>query len=144
METIPLEGSDLRLSLLGQGTWQISSQGSAAERALDALERGIALGMTHLDRYGSGASERLLARLWQERGVAREQLVLASKVLPSHASRKGTIEACERSLRRLGCAEKLAHVEENFRGTRFELSPQETAAIDRGFPVRGGDSLAML
>jgi diketogulonate reductase-like aldo/keto reductase len=58
--------------------------------------------MTHLDTaemYGSGAVERILGEAIA--GIAREPLFVASKVLPSNASYKGTIEACERSLKNL-------------------------------------------
>ena len=37
----------------------------------------------------------------RDRGLPREKLFLVSKVLPSNASRRGTITACERSLKRL-------------------------------------------
>jgi diketogulonate reductase-like aldo/keto reductase len=90
---------------VGQGTWQISTRGKAAEQALDALTLGLHLGLSHIDTaemYGSGEAEKLVGRLFRERGVQREQLVLASKVLPQNASYRGTLEACERSLKRLG------------------------------------------
>jgi diketogulonate reductase-like aldo/keto reductase len=62
--------------------------------------------MSHVDTaemYGQGAVEELLAPVltgrWAER---RSDIFLASKVLPSNASRRGTVAACERSLARLG------------------------------------------
>jgi diketogulonate reductase-like aldo/keto reductase len=70
-------------------------------RAVAALVRGIELGLTHIDTaemYGSGDVEELVAEAIA--GV-RDRVFLASKVLPSNASRRGTREACERSLRRL-------------------------------------------
>src|SRR5262249_54061319 len=63
--------------------------------------RGLDLGMTHIDTaemYGSGEVERVVAEAIAGR---RDQVYLVSKVLPSNASRKGTIAACERSLARL-------------------------------------------
>src|SRR3546814_5428258 len=63
---------------------------------------GIDLGMTLIDTeemYGDGASEELVGEAIAGR---RDEVFLVSKVLPSNASRKGTIVACERSLRRLG------------------------------------------
>jgi aryl-alcohol dehydrogenase-like predicted oxidoreductase len=48
--------------------------------------------------YGDGASERLVGRALAGR---RDDAFLVSKVLPHHATRRGTIDACERSLRRL-------------------------------------------
>ncbi len=70
--------------------------------ALAALRRGLDLGMTHLDTaemYGDGAVEEMLAPLLAAR---RDEIFLASKVLPTNASRRGTVDACERSLERLG------------------------------------------
>src|SRR6185295_19363804 len=57
---------------------------------------------THVDTaelYGGGKVESLVARVIAGR---RDQLFLVSKVMPSHASRSGTVQACEASLRRLG------------------------------------------
>jgi diketogulonate reductase-like aldo/keto reductase len=87
-----------RLPVVGQGTWH--SEQSPRE-TIDALRHGLDLGMRHLDTaemYGSGAAETLLGRAIEGR---RDEVFLVSKVLPSNASRKGTIAACERSLARL-------------------------------------------
>src|ERR1700722_12421973 len=57
--------------------------------------------MRHIDTaemYGSGAAETLVGRAIEGR---RDEVFLVSKVLPSNASRRGTIAACERSLSRL-------------------------------------------
>src|SRR5580692_2920170 len=87
-----------RVAVVGQGTWH--SEQSPRE-TIDALRHGLDLGMRHLDTaemYGSGAAETLLGRAIEGR---RDEVFLVSKVLPSNASRKGTIAACERSLARL-------------------------------------------
>ena len=58
--------------------------------------------MTHIDTaelYGDGRAERLVARAIAGR---RDAVFLVSKVLPSNASYRGTLEACEASLARLG------------------------------------------
>jgi diketogulonate reductase-like aldo/keto reductase len=86
------------VAVVGQGTWH--SEQSPRE-AVDALRHGLDLGMCHLDTaemYGSGAAETLVGRAIEGR---REEVFLVSKVLPSNASRRGTIAACERSLARL-------------------------------------------
>jgi len=85
---------------IGQGTWQIEA--GRADEAVEALRAGIDLGMTHIDTaemYGSGLSERLIAKAIAGR---RDGLFIVSKVLPSNATRRGTVQACERSLQRLG------------------------------------------
>src|SRR5699024_9681152 len=68
---------------------------------IEALRTGIDLGMSLVDTaemYGNGAAEELLGRALRDR---REEVFLVDKVLPSNASKKDTIAACERSLRRL-------------------------------------------
>ena len=86
--------------VIGQGTWNMEGDDRAG--ALDALRRGIELGMTHIDTaelYGSGRVEALIAPVVSEH---RARLFLVSKVMPSNASRAGTIAACERTLKHLG------------------------------------------
>jgi len=59
--------------------------------------------MVHIDTaemYGDGAAEELVGAAIA--GLPRESLFIVSKVLPSNATARGTIAACERSLRRLG------------------------------------------
>src|SRR5258708_38477731 len=85
--------------VIGQGTWYIESGDRAA--AIAALRLGLDLGMTHVDAaemYGSGAAEEIVGEAIAER---RHAIFLLSKVLPEHASRSGTIAACEDSLARL-------------------------------------------
>ncbi len=92
-------GSTRRLvAPVGQGTWKIEE---APERAVAALRRGLDLGLTHIDTaemYGSGAAESLVARAIAGR---RDEVFLVSKVLPTNASKRRTIDACEKSLQRL-------------------------------------------
>lgn len=90
------------VSRIGQGTWDIPESGARAKEAIRALRRGIELGMSHIDTaemYGSGRAEEMVGEAIA--GVPRDGLFLASKVLPGNASYKGTLEACERSLRRM-------------------------------------------
>lgn len=71
--------------------------------AIDALRRGIDAGMTHIDTaemYGSGDVERIVGEAIAD--LPRDQLFITTKVLPSNASAAGTIDACRRSLERLG------------------------------------------
>ena len=84
---------------IGQGTWKI--EGSAAADVIAALRRGLDLGLTHIDTaemYGSGASERIIGKAIEGR---RDEVFLVSKVLPNHASIKGTLAACDKSLAHL-------------------------------------------
>jgi diketogulonate reductase-like aldo/keto reductase len=85
------------VSVIGQGTWYLDR--GDRKTAVAALRRGIDLGMTHIDTAEMyGDAELVIADAIEGR---REKLFLVSKVLPSNASRRGTIAACERSLKRL-------------------------------------------
>jgi diketogulonate reductase-like aldo/keto reductase len=85
------------VSVIGQGTWYIDR--GDRKSAIAALRRGIDLGMTHIDTAEMyGDAELVIADAIAGR---REAVYLVSKVLPSNASRRGTITACERSLARL-------------------------------------------
>lgn len=84
---------------IGQGTWQLERHGR--REVVKALRRGLDLGLTHLDTaelYGDGAIEEMVGEAIEGR---RDEVFLVSKVLPSNASRRGTVAACQRSLRRL-------------------------------------------
>ena len=65
----------------------------------EALQTGIKLGMTHIDtaEMYTGAEEVVAEAI---RGI-RDKIFLVSKVLPSNASYKGTLRACDGSLKRL-------------------------------------------
>jgi diketogulonate reductase-like aldo/keto reductase len=89
--------SALSASVIGQGTWNMER---GRQNPVAALRRGLDLGMTHIDTAEMyGDAELIVAEAIEGR---RDDVFLVSKVLPSNSSRKGTIEACERSLRRLG------------------------------------------
>jgi diketogulonate reductase-like aldo/keto reductase len=83
---------------VGQGTWNMER---APRRAVEALRRGLDLGMTHVDTaemYGNGRVEEIVGEAIAGR---RDGVFLISKVLPTNATYQGTLAACERSLRRL-------------------------------------------
>ncbi|HEX7565943.1 MAG TPA: aldo/keto reductase [Bradyrhizobium sp.] len=85
------------VSVIGQGTWYIDR--GDRQGAVAALRRGIDLGITHIDTAEMyGDAELVVAEAIAGR---RDEIFLVSKVLPSNASRRGTIVACERSLARL-------------------------------------------
>lgn len=89
-----------QVATVGQGTWRIEA--AAEPASIAALRRGLDLGLTHIDTaemYGNGAAERIVGKAIAGR---RDEVFLVSKVLPGHASSRGTLEACEATLRRLG------------------------------------------
>lgn len=86
------------MALIGQGTWEMERDRG---RAIAALRRGLDLGLTHIDTaemYGNGAVEELVGTAIAGR---RDEVFLASKVTPGHASYRGALRACEASLARL-------------------------------------------
>jgi diketogulonate reductase-like aldo/keto reductase len=97
MRLQPFGSSGHEVSVIGQGTWYIDR--GNRKSAVAALRRGIDLGMTHIDTAEMyGDAELVVAEAIAGR---RDEIFLVSKVLPSNASRRGTIAACERSLARL-------------------------------------------
>jgi diketogulonate reductase-like aldo/keto reductase len=87
---------------LGQGTWNIGDSASTHAAEIAALRRGVELGLTLIDTaemYGSGRSESLVG---EAIAPLRDRVQLVSKVLPSNASKEGTVRACEATLKRLG------------------------------------------
>lgn len=90
-------GGGPEVSVIGQGTWYVDR--GHRKTAVDALRRGLDLGMTHIDTAEMyGDAELVVAEAIAGR---RDEVFLVSKVLPSNASRRGTVTACERSLARL-------------------------------------------
>jgi diketogulonate reductase-like aldo/keto reductase len=80
------------VSVYGQGTWKFRG-------GPEALRAGIELGLTHIDtaELYTGAEE-VVGKAIEGR---RKDVFLVSKVMPQNASRKGTVKACEASLRKL-------------------------------------------
>ncbi|WP_030750339.1 aldo/keto reductase [Streptomyces sp. NRRL S-31] len=98
--TITLPSGE-EIAALGQGTWYLGEAPARREQEIAALRLGVDVGMTIVDTaemYGDGAAEELVGEALRGR---REEVFLVSKVLPGHADRKGTVAACEGSLRRL-------------------------------------------
>ena len=100
MPAVVLPG-DESVPALGQGTWMMATRRQKRADEIAALRLGVDLGMTVIDTaemYGDGAAEELVAEALGDR---RREVFLVSKVMPQNASRRGTIAACEASLRRL-------------------------------------------
>lgn len=97
MEQRRFGSSARQVAVIGQGTWKLDQ--ADRRSAIAALRRGLDLGATHIDTAEMyGEAEPLIAEAIAGR---RDEVFLVSKVLPSNASKKGTIAACERSLTRL-------------------------------------------
>ena len=86
---------------LGMGTWRMGERARERAREVAALRLGIDLGMTLIDSaemYADGGAEELVGEAIAGR---RDEVFLVSKVYPDHASRRGVVAACRRSLKRL-------------------------------------------
>jgi diketogulonate reductase-like aldo/keto reductase len=97
MERRPFGSTGCGVAAIGQGTWYLDRADRAS--AVAALRRGLDLGMTHIDTAELyGTAEDVVGEAIAGR---RQDVFLVSKVMPSNASRKGTVAACDRSLARL-------------------------------------------
>jgi diketogulonate reductase-like aldo/keto reductase len=76
------------VSVIGQGTWYLDR--GDRKRAIAALQRGIEAGMTQIDTAEN--VWRCRARHFRCHRGQTDGVFLVSKVLPSNASRRGTID----------------------------------------------------
>lgn len=86
---------------LGQGTWKMAEAADRRDGEIDALRRGLDLGMTLIDTaemYSDGEAEMLVADAISGR---RDEAFIVTKAYPWNASSHALPEACHRSLRRL-------------------------------------------
>ncbi len=94
-------------SRIGLGTWQMGETSRSESQEIAAIEAAIGMGYQLIDTaemYASGHVETLIGKALKRVGAStRETLQIVSKVLPSNASTKGTIAACEASIKRMGC-----------------------------------------
>lgn len=95
---------DDRVSLpaVGQGTWYMGEDASRRSEEVAALQAGLDCGLTLIDTaemYAEGGAEEVVGEALRGR---RDSAFVVSKVYPWNAGEVDAIEACERSLRRLG------------------------------------------
>lgn len=101
-----------RWPALGLGTWRMGEDGARRAAEVAALREAFEIGYRLVDTaemYGEGGAEEVLgeaiAGALRDGALKRDDLVVVSKVYPHNASERGVVEACERSLRRLGLAQ---------------------------------------
>ncbi len=100
MNTVTLPSGET-LPALGLGTWHMGESAANRKAEVAALKAGIDLGLTVIDTaemYANGGAETVVA---EAIAGQRDKVFIVSKVLPSNASRQGTLAACEHSLKRL-------------------------------------------
>ncbi|MFM2483601.1 aldo/keto reductase [Celerinatantimonas yamalensis] len=89
------------LPVIGQGTWWVGDNPNQRTQEIEALRRGIELGMKVLDTaemYGDGLAEMVVGEAIAD---CRESVFLVSKVLPHHAAGLELQQSLEQSLERL-------------------------------------------
>ncbi len=106
METIQLPNSDLVVSRLCFGCWGIVGDFHWGDRDHDqsvaAMHAALDAGVNFFDTaavYGNGESEKLVGRVLSGK---RDQVTIASKVLPDTMKPDEILRCCEESLVRLG------------------------------------------
>jgi diketogulonate reductase-like aldo/keto reductase len=98
------------IPVLGLGTWRMGETANRRTAEVAAVREAIAMGYRLIDTaemYGEGGAETVLgqgiAEALRAGDVRREANSSSSaRSIPHNASRRGTPEACERSLKRLG------------------------------------------
>ncbi len=93
--------SGAAMPTFGLGTWRMGEDYRLRKAEVAALRHGLSRGVTLLDTaemYGDGEAESIVA---DAIGPNRADVFIVSKVLPQNSSKRGTIAACERSLKRL-------------------------------------------
>jgi diketogulonate reductase-like aldo/keto reductase len=95
--------------VLGLGTWRLGENARTRRAEVAAVRLAIEIGYRLIDTaemYGDGGAEEVvgaaLAEALRAGDCRREELIIVSKVLPSNASLRGVMAACERSRARLG------------------------------------------
>lgn len=95
--------SELDLSRIGMGTWNIGEDRNKRKDEINALRYGIENGINVIDTaemYGEGKSESLVGEAIK--GYDRSKLYLISKFYPYHATPQLERKSLEKSLQRLG------------------------------------------
>ncbi len=106
MEYSILGKSKLKVSRIALGSWQFGSQAwglkdkeTIRKIVYTAIENGINF-IDTAEVYGDGFSEDMIGSIIKEMGI-REDIVIATKVSPSHLKFKDVIKSLEKSLERL-------------------------------------------
>ena len=106
MELRTCRASGLKLSVLGLGCWEFGGGAywgeSDQKNVTNIVHKAVDLGINYFDNaelYNEGRSEEFLGKALK--GIAREKVVIGSKIWPTNMHPQVLREHCEASLRRL-------------------------------------------
>lgn len=95
---------NIRIPLIGFGTWMLGEDEKKEKEEIETLLRGInEYDMTLIDTaemYGYGKAEALIGKLLKK--VDRKKIYIIDKILPENAINGRYLESCKASLKRLG------------------------------------------
>jgi diketogulonate reductase-like aldo/keto reductase len=103
MKTVSLPSGET-IPALGLGTWRMGESARGRRAEVQAVRFALEIGYRLVDTaemYGEGGAEEVIGEALATGPVRRDEVFIVSKVYPHNASHKGTIAACERSLKRL-------------------------------------------
>jgi 2,5-diketo-D-gluconate reductase A len=96
MQNVKLNNG-VEIPILGFGVFQITDPAECERSVVDAIQ----IGYRHIDTAASYQNEEAVGRGIKQRGVARENLFITTKLWIQGNGYEGTIKAFERSLKRL-------------------------------------------
>jgi diketogulonate reductase-like aldo/keto reductase len=135
LKSVPLPSGE-RVPAFGLGAWNIGDRRADRGEEIATLRLGLDLGARLIDTaemYGDGRSEQLVGEAIAGR---RDEVFLVSKVLPQNATRKGTVAACERSLKRLGTDRLDLYLLHWSGGVPFEETVEAFLALRKAGKIR--------
>lgn len=109
MRTVAIPPDGTPWPALGLGTWRLGESARTRRAEIAAVRLALELGYRLVDTaemYGDGGAEEVvgaaLAEALRAGDLRRDEVLIVSKVMPSNASARGVVAACERSRKRLG------------------------------------------
>ncbi len=137
MVTLP---GNRQLPSLGLGTWRMGESAARRKSEIAAVRFALDSGWRVIDTaemYGDGQAEEIVGVALRDAlragTVSRDELFVVSKVYPHNATARGTAQACERSLARLG----LDHLDAYLLHWRGSVPLEETADALAALQQRG-------
>jgi aryl-alcohol dehydrogenase-like predicted oxidoreductase len=131
MQKIPLGKSNLEISRLALGTWQVSGWATSNENEFKkVVEKALEAGINFIDTapaYGNGQAERLIGKVLEK--YDRSKYVIATKFLHSQSSKEKLIKVFEQSLINLK-TDYIDLYQQHWPSSRIEWAETEQVLLD--------------